>query len=143
MTATALVLAPPTGAWVHHSACRDQWNLMDADTSADAETARALCDICPVQRACLAWVLSLPPKDDVYGIAAGLDADERRDARRRNRRPRRTVLPRTEKRCCRCKQTKPLTEFYRDQRNSDGRQSRCKGCHAEVLREYRAAKASA
>lgn len=32
------------------------------------------------------------------------------------------------KRCTGCNQTKPLDEFYKDRRNSDGRYSECKDC---------------
>lgn len=34
------------------------------------------------------------------------------------------------KRCCTCKQTKPLTDFNRMTRAKDGRQPSCRGCNA-------------
>jgi len=33
------------------------------------------------------------------------------------------------KRCCRCKQPKPLTEFNKDSGARDGLNARCKPCH--------------
>jgi hypothetical protein len=44
----------------------------------------------------------------------------------------------SEKRCYRCKQIKPLTEFYKNKSAKDGHQNRCKACSAEYGRQYRA-----
>lgn len=35
----------------------------------------------------------------------------------------------TEKRCSKCRETKPLTEFWRNRSTKDGYQSQCKPCH--------------
>lgn len=43
----------------------------------------------------------------------------------------------TLKRCTKCGEEKPLTEFYTDGRASDGRQSRCKDCWNAIQRERR------
>ena len=40
-----------------------------------------------------------------------------------------------EKICSKCKQEKPVSDFYKHKR--DGYQSRCKPCHREGNREYR------
>lgn len=40
------------------------------------------------------------------------------------------------KACSKCKQEKPLGEFYRNRGKTDGRQSRCKTCMLEVQRQY-------
>jgi hypothetical protein len=40
------------------------------------------------------------------------------------------------KRCTKCKKTKPLDDFHRLARSSDGRQPRCKACVAEYMRDY-------
>jgi hypothetical protein len=36
------------------------------------------------------------------------------------------------KRCCRCREEKPLTEFNRDSGTRDGLQHRCHNCHRET-----------
>ncbi|MFA5407193.1 MAG: hypothetical protein WC343_00295 [Bacilli bacterium] len=40
------------------------------------------------------------------------------------------------KRCTKCGEEKPLTEFYRDRTKSDGRKSWCKLCTSGYQREY-------
>ena len=35
------------------------------------------------------------------------------------------------KKCSKCKKVKPITEFYKDKRHTDGLQSHCKKCHLE------------
>jgi len=50
------------------------------------------------------------------------------------------------KKCARCKQAKPLTDFYRDKQNKDGYKGVCKKCqaaydkahHAQNAEKYRA-----
>lgn len=37
----------------------------------------------------------------------------------------------TEKKCCKCKETKYLSDFYKDKNRKDGRQRYCKTCKAE------------
>lgn len=41
----------------------------------------------------------------------------------------------TEKRCSRCEETKPRSEFHRNRRQGDGLQNSCKTCMAEYGRE--------
>lgn len=38
--------------------------------------------------------------------------------------------PATHKQCRKCKQTKPVADFYRDKRSSDGLKTECKPCHS-------------
>lgn len=40
------------------------------------------------------------------------------------------------KRCSKCKQFKPISEFYRDQRRKDGHRSLCKVCHSKITKDY-------
>ena len=40
------------------------------------------------------------------------------------------------KRCPKCKQTKPLSEYHRNKSRSDGLAAQCKPCTLEYLREY-------
>lgn len=40
------------------------------------------------------------------------------------------------KRCWRCKETKPVSEFYKNRSKKDGLQDRCKGCTQERDRRY-------
>lgn len=40
--------------------------------------------------------------------------------------------PLTNKRCRRCGHERPIAEFYKDKRSSDGHKSQCKACHKEV-----------
>jgi Autographiviridae endonuclease VII len=41
------------------------------------------------------------------------------------------------KRCGRCKETKPTSEFHRSRRLKDGLQRRCKACDREVIQEFK------
>lgn len=45
--------------------------------------------------------------------------------------------PATLKQCRRCGDVKPMSEFYRDSRASDGLKSECKACHCAVAAETR------
>lgn len=47
------------------------------------------------------------------------------------------VMP-TRKKCSTCKESKPLSEFYRLKRSADGRGYRCKACVLIVQRKHRA-----
>lgn len=40
------------------------------------------------------------------------------------------------KTCRVCKQTKPLTEFYKNQDSKDGHRNKCKICHLKSIKEY-------
>jgi WhiB family redox-sensing transcriptional regulator len=53
-----------------------------------AAPARAVCAVCPVRDACLAWALAVGPTD---GIFAGLDPAQRATLRRAARRASRRV----------------------------------------------------
>jgi hypothetical protein len=39
--------------------------------------------------------------------------------------------------CSKCKIEKPIDEFYRAERNSDGKMSQCKTCNYKYVKEYR------
>ncbi len=41
------------------------------------------------------------------------------------------------KRCCRCGEIKPLTDFYPDDRKADGAKPDCKVCFGETVKAYR------
>lgn len=43
-----------------------------------------------------------------------------------------------ERRCPKCDETKPVTEFPRNRSRADGRAAYCRPCHAANLAEYRA-----
>jgi len=42
------------------------------------------------------------------------------------------------KQCCRCGETKPVSEYYKDKSISDGLQCHCKHCDAKKLKQWRA-----
>jgi hypothetical protein len=46
------------------------------------------------------------------------------------------MTDKTEKACTKCKEIKPLTDFYKAKRNIDGRKSWCKICEIEYSRQY-------
>jgi len=46
------------------------------------------------------------------------------------------------KTCSSCNQQKPLTDFYRDKKNADGRTYKCKTCSKHAYKEYRDANLS-
>lgn len=41
------------------------------------------------------------------------------------------------KKCPKCKQIKPVSEFYKDKAKKDGHQGACKSCQLEYFRQYR------
>lgn len=43
----------------------------------------------------------------------------------------------TEKRCSKCGETKPVSEFHRDRRNKSGLQSQCRNCHKDSQKAYK------
>jgi hypothetical protein len=135
MPVSALTLNAPAGEWIAQAACGGHWDLMAAPDEQTEQDAKNLCRGCPVRTQCLAWVLSLPPARDVDGICGGLTAEERRRTRRNTRRRVQPSddTPDDHKPCSRCKEIKPLTEYYRDNRAADGRQSRCRTCHQETV----------
>ncbi len=46
--------------------------------------------------------------------------------------------PPDSKTCTKCGRMRPIDDFYRNASSRDGRQSRCKDCHREAVRRYRA-----
>lgn len=140
MGATALTLTPPDGAWMKEAACAGRWTLMQGTEDGDVEAAKALCESCPVWEACRAWVLSLPPREDVEGVAGGLTRDERDKIRRRIRRAKAPEPPRA---CTRCGDVKSAEDFYRRPTYPSGRESQCRNCCMERNRISKAAKRAA
>lgn len=145
MPPTMLALTPPDSRWMDQAACAGAWTLMDSKEEKAVRTAKDLCASCPVWRSCRAWTLSLPPRQDVYGVAGGLTMEERQKARRRVRRCAAGVEP--PRTCTRCGDTKPAAEFYLRPEGQGNRESRCLDCVRAKNREYkarqRAAKAQA
>lgn len=84
--------------------------------------AKNICATCPVIAECLDWA-HRNPETTRYGVWGGLTKDERDHPQ---------VLPVADdgrrKKCCRCGNRKPLSDFYRRADAPDGRQSRCKHC---------------
>lgn len=70
--------------WRQKAACRG----VDPDifypvTDEDAEDAKAICRMCPVQELCLEWALASREKEGVWGGAT--ERERRRIIRRRRR----------------------------------------------------------
>src|SRR3990172_10113725 len=42
------------------------------------------------------------------------------------------------KRCCRCKQEKPISEFHKDRNSGDGLRPECKVCRCKIVRTWKA-----
>jgi NAD-dependent SIR2 family protein deacetylase len=40
------------------------------------------------------------------------------------------------KKCCHCKETKPVSDFYKDSNNKDGLYNNCKSCHNFYTTQY-------
>lgn len=71
-----MISRPP---WHDRAACRGKTSTMYS-TKVDAiAEAKAVCSSCPVIADCRRWVDRWPQR---FGVWAGLDADERRRARR-------------------------------------------------------------
>lgn len=90
------------------------------------DDALAICGLCPVRSECLEEALAKGHQ----GIWGGTDEEERRRLRRP---PTAQEAPEGSKACTTCDEVKPLTDFYTDQRASDGRQGRCKACHLAAV----------
>lgn len=79
----------PAQAWRKRAACRgleaSLFHPVDIDGHDDdaAESAKAICQRCPVREACLEYALSAPENHGVWG---GLTARERRRELRRRKR---------------------------------------------------------
>lgn len=139
MTASVLALTPPDAGWMRQARCAGRWDVMQSAEDGDVPMAKAFCRACPVRSECLAWTLSLPPRGDVEGVAGGLTREERDLARRRIRRARMPAPPATK--CCpRCREDKPLGQFYLRPDRAGGRDTYCRSCCVDLARERRAAK---
>lgn len=139
MPPTALTLTPPDAEWMAEAACAGYWELMESTEERDEKAAKDVCKACPVWERCRAWTLSLPPRQDVCGMAGGMTAKERDKARRRIRRSR-PQEPKETKRCPRCRETKSVGQFYLRPERKDGRDAYCRTCCVELTQERRAAK---
>jgi WhiB family redox-sensing transcriptional regulator len=142
MPPTSLTLTPPDTGWIDRVICRDMGAVMDGETPEDERHAKELCHACPVKQDCRSYALSLPPSKDFYGVAGGLTVKERQDLRRRNRRSR-PPEPQETKQCPRCREEKPLGQFYLRPERADGRDTYCRPCCVELTQERRAAKKAA
>lgn len=138
MPPTLLTLTPPDSGWMDRAACVGAWTLMESEDDRLIRRAREMCADCPVWRQCRAWVLSLPPREDVYGVAGGLTAEERQKIRRSVRRSRYKPAepPKT---CNKCRVTKPAEEFHLRSARS-GREAVCVECRREQIRRSKAAR---
>lgn len=142
MPPTSLTLTPPDAEWMQQARCAGYWALMESDSPKDEDDAKALCHACPVEGSCARWTLSLSPREDVYGVAGGMTADERASARRRIRRTKPSA-PAETKRCPHCREDKPLGQFYVRPERPSGRDVYCRPCCADLARARRAAKKAA
>lgn len=135
MPPTMLTLTPPDSGWMDRAACVGAWMLMESEDDRLIRRAREMCADCPVWRQCREWTLSLPPREDVYGVAGGLTAEERQRARRNARR--RLAYAEPDRTCTQCGETKPAVEFYlRPETKGGTRESRCLDCVREKNRRY-------
>jgi len=137
----AVATAELHAAWRDRAACKGLGRIMDPPehrlNDRTIRQAKAICAACPVLTDCARWVLALPPSVDVAGVCGGLTAAERDQLRLIP--PAVTIAP-GHKICRRCRQAKPVGEFYRDSRNADGRNSYCKPCNYELKTIRRARK---
>lgn len=139
MPPTLLTLTPPDSGWMDAAGCVGRWDLMESTDEETVEAARDVCRACPVWNRCREWVLSLPPREDVTGMAGGLTKEEREKIRRAVRRRRLTSRAEPPKQCTECEETKPATEFYLNTREGR-RENTCRRCKAAKKRERRAAR---
>lgn len=148
MPPTMLTLTPPDAEWMARAACAGYWDLMESTEEKDERAAKDVCAACPVWEACRAWTLSLPPRQDVAGVAGGLTEKQRDQARRRIRR-RLPTAPEEPRACTRGKECvhgevmQPASEFYRRPRYPAGRETQCRTCCQKKCRERKAAKKAA
>ena len=111
--------------WHDDAACRDVPDLMAPAEGEpeDTDTARRICDACPVLADCRAWVLALSQEFDPSGIVAGLTPQQRT---RRRAKP--VVRHPDAKECSRCRLTRPAGDFHRERGKPDGLAAYCKPC---------------
>ena len=124
------------GIWTDRAACRYEDPELffplghGSEFTAQLDNAKAICRRCPVAPECLDEAIDAGHQ----GIWGGTHEDERRKLRvRRRAQTAQPEAPEGSKACSTCGQTKPLTAFYTDQRNRDGRQGRCKACHLDKV----------
>jgi WhiB family redox-sensing transcriptional regulator len=73
-----------TFIWRQRAACRGaDPDIFYPVSDEEAEDAKAICALCPVQRACLEWALNNRESDGVWGGAT--ERERRRIIRRRRR----------------------------------------------------------
>jgi hypothetical protein len=148
MPPTLLTLTPPDAEWMAKAICHGRGTLMEAETPAAEKLAKAMCHACPVEDACARWTLSLPPREDVSGVAGGMTAKERELVRRRIRRGTMTG-PEEPRACSRGKECvhgevkQPAHEFYQRPRYPGGRERQCRTCCQKRYRANRAARKAA
>jgi WhiB family transcriptional regulator, redox-sensing transcriptional regulator len=71
-------------AWRQHAACRGlDPEIFYPQTDEDAESAKAVCDLCSVRGSCLEYALSVREKEGVWGGAT--ERERRRIIRQRRR----------------------------------------------------------
>jgi WhiB family redox-sensing transcriptional regulator len=140
MVASSLTLTPPDAEWMRQARCAGYWDLMESAEEKDERAAKDLCQSCPVWEQCRAWTLSLPPRQDVAGVAGGLTEKQRDQARRRRRRSRPAAEP--PKECTGCGEPKPADQFYLRPKHRGGRESRCSTCCSAQAQAHRAKKAA-
>lgn len=126
--------------WMHRAACSGQDDIeaffpMDGDT-AGRKAAKAICDGCPVQQACLDYANATGQDAGIWG---GLTARERRNAKRTHARSE-LVRPVAvaHKQCRACLVIKPAGEFGTAKDRKDGLHASCKECVNEAARRRRA-----
>jgi hypothetical protein len=118
--------------WEGTGLCVDRPSAMYAETESQIQRARALCRACPVLAQCRTWVQALPWRADPGGVVAGMTPEERGHPD--------LAVP-GKKRCTKCKQELPFSEFSP---MGTRLKSHCKACmrRADVERR-RAAKVDA
>jgi hypothetical protein len=75
----AAVVADVKADWRKYAACAGRSEAMEYYP----DTALAICEYCPVRRACRTWVLGLPDAADPGAICGGMDEYQRKSYRRR------------------------------------------------------------
>jgi hypothetical protein len=135
--------------WADRAACKGLANAAILEDPDRETEAKSLClgdqatgrPRCPVIDDCHRWVIPLPPNKDPGGVRAGRNEAERNDFRRGRTTGHRVKS--SSKHCPRCEETKARGEFYRNRNHSDGLDTYCKPCSAEIRAEQRARKAAA
>lgn len=125
------------GTWTQRAACRNEDPELffplgyGSEFAEQIDQAKAVCARCPVRDVCLNAALD---QAENHGYWGGLTPDERRHLRFQRHAETGAAAPEGSKPCNTCGETKPLTDFYTDNRASDGRQGRCKACHLAAMK---------